>query len=37
MIIPNEEIERIIVAVPEGHRHIRTTVVLKDGTEFTFQ
>ncbi len=37
MNIPNEEIERVVVEVPEGHVHIRTTLVLRDGTEFTLQ
>lgn len=35
MNISNEDIAEIIVEVPEGHRHVRATVRLKDGTEFT--
>jgi len=36
MNIPNENVERVVVEVPVGHRHVRTTVRLTDGTEFTF-
>ena len=37
MVISNEDIKRVIVEIPEGHKHIRTTIILMDGTEFTFQ
>ncbi len=37
MNIRNEEISELVVEIPEGHTHIRTTLVLKDGTELTFQ
>lgn len=37
MNISNEEISELIAEIPEGHKHIRTTIILKDGTEFTFQ
>ncbi len=37
MIITNEEIMEVVVEIPEGHRHVRTTVVLRDGQEITFQ
>ncbi len=37
MIIANEEVKELIAEIPEGHRHIRTTIVLQDGREFTFQ
>jgi hypothetical protein len=37
MVISNEEIKGIFVEIPEGHRHLRTTIVLLDGREFTFQ
>ena len=37
MIIANEEIKELRTHVPEGHKHVRTTVVLHDGREFTFQ
>ncbi len=37
MIIKNEDIREIVMEVPEGHRHLRTIVILKDGTELVFQ
>lgn len=37
MIVRNEEVKEVLVEIPEGHRHIRTTVVLSDGQELTFQ
>jgi hypothetical protein len=37
MKISNEDIVEVLAEIPEGHRHIRTTVVLDDGTEFVFQ
>lgn len=37
MNIGNEDVKELVVEIPEGHRHIRTTIVLMDGTEFTFQ
>jgi len=37
MIIHNEDIKELTAEIPEGHRHLRTTVVLQDGTEFVFQ
>ena len=37
MIIPNEAVKELIAEIPEGHRHIRTSIILQDGTEFTFQ
>jgi hypothetical protein len=37
MEIPNEGIVEVVAEIPEGHRHIRTKVVLHDGTEFVFQ
>lgn len=36
MEIRNEDIQEVTVGVPEGHRHIRTCIVLRDGTEFVF-
>lgn len=33
----NEDVEKITVEIPEGHRHLRTTILLKDGTSLTFQ
>ncbi len=37
MIIRNEDIVRVTAEIPEGHRHLRTTVVLADGSELVFQ
>jgi allophanate hydrolase subunit 2 len=37
MIIANEEIKELIAEIPEGHQHLRTTIVLQDGREITFQ
>jgi hypothetical protein len=36
MRIGNEDIEGIVVEIPEGHLHLRTTITLRDGTELTF-
>lgn len=37
IIIKNEDIKELIAEIPEEHRHLRTTIVLQDGTEFVFQ
>jgi hypothetical protein len=37
MIVTNAEIKGVVVEIPEGHKHLRTTLVLLDGREFTFQ
>ncbi|MEN3183975.1 MAG: hypothetical protein ABDK93_03150 [Atribacterota bacterium] len=37
LVFRNEDVQSIVVEIPEGHRHIRTTVVLADGTSLTFQ
>ncbi len=37
MVIANEEIKELIAEIPEGHKHLRTTILLHDGREFTFQ
>jgi hypothetical protein len=37
MILRNEDIREVIAEIPEGHRHLRTTIVLQDGSEITFQ
>jgi hypothetical protein len=37
MIVSNEEVKGVVVEIPEGHRHLRTTIVLQDGRKFTFQ
>jgi hypothetical protein len=35
--IANEEVKELTTEIPEGHKHLRTTIVLRDGREFTFQ
>ncbi len=37
MIIHSEDIRELIAEIPDGHKHLRTTIVLRDGTEFIFQ
>ena len=37
MIIRNEDVKELLVEIPEGHIHIRSTIYLKDGTELTLQ
>lgn len=37
MNIRNEDVEELIAEIPEGHKHLRTTLVLKDGGKITFQ
>jgi hypothetical protein len=35
--IRNEDIQEVTVGIPEGHRHIRTCIILRDGTEFVLR
>jgi hypothetical protein len=37
VILHNEDIKELVAEIPEGHKHIRTTIVLQDGTELEFQ
>jgi len=37
MNIRNEDIREILVEIPEGHKHIRTKIILQDNTELEFQ
>jgi hypothetical protein len=37
MIFRNEDIKGLIAEIPEGHKHLRMTIILKDDTEMTFQ
>jgi len=37
MIIKNEDIKELIAEIPEGHKHLRTAIILQDGTEVVFQ
>jgi hypothetical protein len=36
MIIHNDDIKELIAEIPEGHRHLRITTLLRDGTELVF-
>lgn len=36
-IVRNEDVAQVVAEIPEGHRHLRTTVTLSDGTSLTFQ
>ena len=37
MIIANEDVKQVLTEIPAGHHHLRTTIILRDGREFTFQ
>lgn len=37
MVVRNEDIKSLTAEIPEGHKHLRTTIMLQDGTEFVFQ
>ena len=37
MNISNEDVREVIAEIPEGHRHIRTRIILQDNTEIIFQ
>jgi hypothetical protein len=37
VIIHNEDVKELIAEIPEGHKHLRTVIVLQDGTELVFQ
>lgn len=37
MLKRNEDVKGLITEIPEGHRHIRTTIIFTDGTEITLQ
>ena len=36
-VVPNEEVEEVTIEVPEGHRHLRTTLRFSDGTRLALQ
>jgi hypothetical protein len=36
-VLRNEDVTRVVAEIPKGHRHLRTTVTLSDGSSFTFQ
>jgi hypothetical protein len=37
MNVANEEVAEVVVEIPQGHQHLRATIVLQNGREFTFQ
>jgi hypothetical protein len=37
MIIAKEDIKQLTAEVPAGHHHLRSTVILRDGSELPFQ
>jgi len=37
MNVRNEDVKEIIAEIPEGHKHIRTTILFEDGKSMTFQ
>ncbi len=37
MNIPNDEITEVLLEVPSGHTHLRTRLLLRDGSELVFQ
>jgi len=37
MLKKNEDVKGLISEIPEGHRHIMTTIIFTDGTEITLQ
>jgi hypothetical protein len=37
MIISNEDIEELTAEIPEGHKHLRVTILFSDGRILTFQ
>lgn len=36
-IVRNEDVAGVLAEIPEGHRHLRTTLTFADGSSFTFQ
>ena len=36
-VLRNEDVTRVVAEIPQGHRHLRTTVTLADGSCVTFQ
>lgn len=37
MILRNEDIKELFIEIPEGHKHLSTTIIFQDGTELIFQ
>jgi hypothetical protein len=36
-VLRNEDVIEVVAEIPEGHRHLRTTVSFADGSSLTFQ
>jgi len=36
-VLRNEDVTELVTEIPEGHRHLRTTLTLADGSSITFQ
>ena len=36
-VLRNEDVAEIVAEIPAGHRHLRTTMVLADGSAITLQ
>jgi hypothetical protein len=36
MIVKNEDIKELVAEIPEGHKHLRATIVFQDGREMIF-
>ncbi len=37
ILIRNSDVKRVLIGVPEGHKHVRTIIELRDGTLLEFQ
>ncbi len=37
LTIRNEDVKELFIEVPEGHQHLRTTLVLQNGTRIVLQ
>jgi hypothetical protein len=37
IVIKNEDVREVFLEVPEGHKHLRTTIVLSDGRTIVLQ
>ncbi len=37
LVLRNEDVTGIVAEIPDGHRHLRTTLRLADGTSITLQ
>lgn len=37
MIVRNEDVKELVIEVPEGHTHLRLSLILYDGSEIVLQ